>query len=218
MMAEDGRATEPRRARATRRQHYDPEPISGAHYKAALESGLEPSEITAENARACHQAVVADKVAQQRAKEQAAAEEKAMLDALEAATPRPLPFVLPPKERAAEPLLLTHDGSVSTGRTTSLPHSRSRRREFWAAHEPTVLRPLSSGSVIDACSEFSGIGGFEHGLQAGFHEAGLTFRLIEASEVPNNDSNFPLIVSLFFELFGFFFELLTDWPCSTMLL
>jgi hypothetical protein len=36
--------------------------------------------------------------------------------------------------------------------------------------------------TIDCVSEFSGIGALEHGLQAGFEEAGLSLRLLEASE------------------------------------
>jgi len=45
-----------------------------------------------------------------------------------------------------------------------------------------LLAPLMLDEV-DACSEFSGIGGLEHGLQAGFAEAGLGFRLLQASEL-----------------------------------
>ena len=36
--------------------------------------------------------------------------------------------------------------------------------------------------TLDVVSEFSGIGALEHGLHAGFEEAGLAFRLIEACE------------------------------------
>ena len=47
------------------------------------------------------------------------------------------------------------------------------------------LKAMPRGSVIDVCSEFSGIGGFEHGLEAGFNEAQskMLLRLIEASEL-----------------------------------
>ena len=42
---------------------------------------------------------------------------------------------------------------------------------------------VAVGDVIDAVSEFSGIGALEHGLQAGMAEAGLKLRLLQASEL-----------------------------------
>ena len=42
---------------------------------------------------------------------------------------------------------------------------------------------VEASDVIDAVSEFSGIGALEHGLQAGMAEAGLKLRLLQASEL-----------------------------------
>lgn len=42
---------------------------------------------------------------------------------------------------------------------------------------------VETGEMIDAISEFSGIGALEHGLQAGMAEAGLKLRLLQASEL-----------------------------------
>ena len=178
VVPDEGSSRRQRKARVI----YDPAPISDRAFSAALASGMEPSEVTAENARNALKAVIAQREAVRKAEAERAAEENARRVAIEAATPRPLPFSLPPRERSPEEtLLLTYNPSTGS-RGDAHTRARERRQARWA-NEPELLLPMPKGSVVDVCSEFSGIGGFEHGLEAGFGEAGLHFRLIEASEL-----------------------------------
>jgi hypothetical protein len=55
--------------------------------------------------------------------------------------------------------------------------------EVAAAGSGASHATASAGERIDCISEFSGIGALEHGLQAGFAEAGLVLRLLQFSEL-----------------------------------
>ena len=57
------------------------------------------------------------------------------------------------------------------------------RQHPFSAKDDMHLSGLDPSLTINVVSEFSGIGAFEHGLQAGFDEAGISFRLIEACEL-----------------------------------
>lgn len=107
-------------------------------------------------------------------------------------------------EAAVAPIGFSQGGSLARRKAQRRRHqeaamkpalSMSAASEEWcgasiplnaAAHarEPNDCfrsRPLLH-DIIDCVSEFSGIGALEHGLQAGFEEAGLNLRLLEASE------------------------------------
>ena len=121
------------------------------------------------------------KAAEAEAEAEAEAAEKRRRVCLEASTPRPLPFLLPPKERPEPVLLLT---GPACGSSEPAPQRRQARR----VDEENRLGGLLPGATVEACSEFTGIGGFEHGLEAGFEEAGLWLRLVEASELDDTSS------------------------------
>ena len=199
------------------RQWFDPTPIPDAHIRAAmrLNPSCSPAEIPAELAEmVAHQARTERQI-----KTMAAAEEAARLRREEAATPRPLPFSLPPRVRVTEHMELVTDTlelpaahssrmkAVASDKLRCALQQQPRRvaalwREIEIARNAGALtelvaeacahladtermhfRPTESGRVIDVCSEFTGIGGLEHGLHAGFREATVDMQLKEASEL-----------------------------------
>ena len=169
----------PRSRRRLPPSRFDPTPTTSQQIHAVLAGNpaLAASEVTAEAGRAAVKARRAERAAAQAAAAKAAEEAERSLALLEAVTPRPLPFSLPPlQRREPAPLMITYSDPAAPA---SGP--RKRRYQLMTAAEER-LAPLMLDEV-DACSEFSGIGGLEHGLQAGFAEAGLGFRLLQASEL-----------------------------------
>ena len=79
----------------------------------------------------------------------------------------------------------TLDFAVSAGASSGL---LEQARTQLAEAERALFRPISSGCIVDVCSEFSGIGGLEHGIRAGFQEHSLELRLLEASELPTTSA------------------------------
>ena len=166
------------------RQVFDPSPVPSSHVSLAIQLGFAdtPSEVTVEQGR-----LAAEEEAARRAAARVAQQEQREIEAmLEAATPRPLPFALPPRERAesAPPMMLLQGPQELPGTSDADAHLILRKdAKRWHVEEGG-LRPIHSSQTVDLCSEFTGIGGFEHGLCAGFAEAdGVHLRLIEASEL-----------------------------------
>eukprot|EP00967_Tisochrysis_lutea_P104094 scaffold157719_cov30-Tisochrysis_lutea.AAC.1 len=182
--SEDGERTcEPPRKRK-RRARCIFEPVKQppqAWVRAAIDAGTTsslPSEITVEEAREAWLAAergpkpihfsqgghVSRRRAQRRRHQQAAVSHMVSLSIIKA------PVRLPIKRgmRAA-------DKSAYLSNAEALPFP-GHRRDFGPFATP------QEHDVIDCVSEFSGIGALEHGLQAGFEEAGLTLRVLQASE------------------------------------
>ena len=161
------------------RQLYDPTPVSGSALRAALEAGCQNgralSDVTEEEAAA------ALKQKRKAAAETVAAEEaaKRAAVALEAATPRELPFSQPPRERPEASLLLTcspmelQQAELSPATTFGPPSTRKKNkiREPFSVRDDDLLSGFDPSLSVNVVSEFSGIGAFEHGMQAGFDEA-----------------------------------------------
>ena len=177
------------------REQFDPTPISSTHMNAVLAEHpyKSPSAITAEEAEEAMKRKEQARAANAEAEVAAAAERAA----IEASTPRPLPFSLPARDRAVQPLLLTLSASGSSSGALLSPSSceRSRRkatmpRRAGRAEMPSEnLRPwVDADEPIEVVSEFTGIGGLEHGLEAGFAEAGLELLLVQASELDSTSS------------------------------
>ena len=160
-------------------------------------------EITCEEATGVYKAIILKKKLEREAALKAAQEAAEAAAKLEAITPRELPFSLPPRERPSPPLLLTCVGegwekeepsgqeqeqAIPSPATTIIigrNSTRGKRRRFslFTAEDDMHLNGADASQTIDVVSEYSGIGAFEHGMQAGFDEAGLSFRLIEACEL-----------------------------------
>jgi hypothetical protein len=164
------------------RRVYDPAPVSSAHVALAIRHGLaeRPSDVTPEIARLA----ASDQAARREAQQKEDAERREVEALLEAATPRPLPFILPPRERSELPTATPTATPTASCATPSVVAEYSLRKQAQKPIDESALRPLVTGQMVDLCSEFTGIGGFEHGLCAGFSEAhGVALRLIEASEL-----------------------------------
>ena len=159
----------PQRRQRTPRVRFDPTPVSTLALRAFQLEGTDKmlSEVTAEEALAALK-----RQQQQRSDAKAAAkaaEEEAAMQ--EAATPRALPFSLPPRmDRPVEPTLcLTYSTGDSTISTCSedvpltTKATRSNKRRVFSASDDEHLCAVDHGA-IDVVSEFSGIGALEHGL------------------------------------------------------
>lgn len=173
-------------------QRFEPDYVSEQAIRAAIAMGKATlatvSEVSADEARAALREQQAQKAVQ--AAEAAAAAEAAV--EAEAATPRPLPFSMPPRARQEQSLLrLTcSEGDTATTAThpspsvaTGTPRVRKRQSAFEAQDDLELRGILDTTNKIKVISEFSGVGALEHGMTAGFAEAGLSFDLIEASEL-----------------------------------
>ena len=170
---------------------FDPQPVSDNAVRALREEGIICSggDVNADEAAQALKRRMLRLAEEDRAEAEAAAE----AEMLEAMTPQQLPFSLPPRiDRPAEPLLmLTCQHPTSSDATSTEPMSpeeglrtktRKRRATPFSAGDDAYLQCADSDTFIDVVSEYSGIGALEHGLHAGFDEAGLTFRLIEACD------------------------------------
>ena len=167
---------------------FNPEPVSAVALRALLAEGgtdgRSTSEITADEA----EAALKRKLKKQEEEAKAAAEAAAQAEYDEAATPRELPFSLPPREdRPEQPaLLLTCSDRALAEQLQAAEQQTSyatrKKRETFRAADDGELCAADPSEAIGVVSEYSGIGALEHGMQAGFEEAGLAFLLTEACE------------------------------------
>ena len=194
----DTARTSTRRRNSTASKRFEAEaPIPAAHLRAVLEQStarLLPSEICAEEAAEAYK---------QRpqplpfARPPLHREEKAPLRLTLRATcdSAPLlPIAVSPKAKPSPSALRQLQDYNKTGAADPFPHALQPE-----GHTRTHAAPVESAdynrlcgiamqTCIGAASEFTGVGAFEHGLQAGFKEAGLQMQLLQASELDNTSS------------------------------
>ena len=183
------------------RVRYDPTPVSGRSLALAVArgdgSGMTPSEYSMEEIQAAIKHRKAEKLEEARiAAEAAAAEAAAQAEeariaaeaaaaaaVVEAATPRPLPFSLPARDRPPEPMmLLTHHVLSDEGDQHHEVRRAPRRASVMSMTVDERLQACGHHPV-EVVSEYSGIGALEHGLEAGFREASAEMQLIQATEL-----------------------------------